>query len=238
MSNRKEAIRLTWMVENGFKKMGVRVREDFERWYKEGGQTIDGNFLSSVNTREVELDEEENRLAWMADHGIKKMGRLVREQYEAENPPKTRGLPKVANLFEGPSDLSTRGVAEAKGRSIVSLPTPETLEEAEEADRRATEPVPEPKAPRGRVAGTPRPEILPFGIDEPAKLIMDEVRGKKLVWTNRLASTKELKYEEDTVPPHPSQLSLTEHYDGRRTLNFAGTQGFRSLDLTQLVQVR
>lgn len=237
MSNRKDATLRIWMKENNIRKAGVHVREDFERWYKEGGQTIDGNFLADVNGLEAELDAEEQRLAWMEDRGIKKMGRLVREEYETWLGG-SQVLPKIANLFEGPSDLSTRGVAEAKGRSIVSLPSPETLEEAEEADRRATEPVAEPRAPRGRVAGTPRPEILPFGIDEPAKLIMDEVRGKKLVWTNRLASTKELKYEEDTVPPHPSQLSLTEHYDGRRTLNFAGTQGFRSLDLTQLVQVR
>jgi hypothetical protein len=238
MSNRKEAIRLTWMEENGFKKMGVRVREDFERWYKEGGQTIDGNFLSSVNVREAELDEEENRLAWMAAHGIKKMGCLVREQYEAENPPKLRGLPNFTGMLKnGPPDLSTRGVEEIRGR-IVSMPDRETVEEAEEADRKASEPVTPmavraPRAPRADKAID-----LPFGIDDSAKQIMEEVRGKKLTWINKLASAKELKYEEDTVPPHPTQLSLTEHYDGRRTLNFAGLSGFRSLELKQLVEVK
>jgi hypothetical protein len=229
MDNRKEAVRQIYKEDRGIKKMGSTLALEFEQWFRENGQTVSD---ARVDARELELNEEEQRQSWMAERGIKKMGRLVRWQYETwlvqAHPEKN--LPALANkLVE-------------RDRPIQDI-EPETLEEAIAADENRSKPevetVLKPRKVSLRKAGVKSLEI-PFGLDDPAKLIMEEVRGKKLTWENRLVKVKNgtPHYETATVPTHPVKLSLTEHYDGRRTLTFASPEGFRSLELSQLTQVR
>lgn len=241
---RLEATKRIYKLDRGIKKLGRNLLEEFERWQRENPEDVWSiDFSSRVDSLQQELDEENQRLTWMADNDIKRMrGPEVWEEYEKWKTENGLDMPKHITFHVKQSSLD-KAVKHLQERKVTSFDPVEreTVEEAEAADRKATEPVSEAPKPRGggRVAGQPRPVQVEFELDAPASVVMKAVEGHKLVWVNRLASKKgALTYEEDTVPFASKHLSLTEHVDGRRTLNFSGISGFRALDLNDLIQVR